>query len=98
MVRFRKVNNKLDTFLACVYYQVVTQVTVGYGDIVVVTHLGRVIIVLSVIIGITTTSILLIFFMRLMEQDTSEEESHARKLSHIQFLACSRGKGKWLRL
>ena len=49
----------------------------GYGDIVVITHLGRAIIVLSVIIGITTTSILLIFFMRLMEQDTSEEESHA---------------------
>ena len=49
----------------------VTQVTVGYGDIVVVTYWGRVIIVLSIIIGITTTSILLTFFMRVMEQYTS---------------------------
>ena len=69
-------NKKLNNFIACVYYQVVTQVTVGYGDITVCTLLGRAIMVVSIIIGITTTSILLIFFMRLMEQDTSEEESH----------------------
>lgn len=61
------------------YYQVVTQVTVGYGDITVNTPLGRGLMVVSIIIGITTTSILLIFFMRLMEQDSNEEESHSRK-------------------
>lgn len=55
----------------------VTQVTVGYGDINVITWIGRAIMVMSVIIGITTTSILLIFFMRLMEQDSNEEQSHA---------------------
>ena len=69
-------NSNLNTFIACVYYQVVTQVTVGYGDMTVSTHVGRAIMVISVIIGITTTSILLIFFMRLMEQDTNEEQSH----------------------
>lgn len=68
----------MDTFIACLYYQVVTQVTVGYGDITVNTTLGRGIMVVSIIIGITTTSILLIFFMRLMEQDSNEEESHSR--------------------
>jgi multisubunit Na+/H+ antiporter MnhC subunit len=56
---------------------VVTQVTVGYGDIIVITSLGRYLIIFSIIIGITTTSILLIFFMRLMEQDSNEEQSHA---------------------
>jgi multisubunit Na+/H+ antiporter MnhC subunit len=71
------VNTKLDSFIACLYYQVVTQVTVGYGDITVSTYIGRAIMVLSIIIGITTTSILLIFFMRLMEQDSNEEESHS---------------------
>jgi len=66
------VNTKLDSFIACLYYQVVTQVTVGYGDITVSTYIGRAIMAISIIIGITTTSILLIFFMRLMEQDSSE--------------------------
>lgn len=70
---FSKVNTKLDSFIACLYYQVVTQVTVGYGDITVSTYIGRAIMAISIIIGITTTSILLIFFMRLMEQDSSEE-------------------------
>ena len=67
----------MDSFIACLYYQAVTQVTVGYGDITVSTYLGRAIIVVSIIIGITTTSILLIFFMRLMQQDSNEEESHS---------------------
>jgi hypothetical protein len=69
---FSKVNTKLDTFIACLYYQVATQVTVGYGDIVVATDLGRFIMVVSIIIGITSTSIILIFFMRLMQQDSKE--------------------------
>jgi len=50
----------------------VTQVTVGYGDITASTYIGRGVMVVSIIIGITTTSIILIFFMRLMEQDTNE--------------------------
>ena len=69
----------MNTFIACIYYQVVTQVTVGYGDMTVITTLGRFIMVISIIIGITTASILLIFFMKLMEQDTNEEQSHACK-------------------
>lgn len=85
-----KVNPKLTTFIACLYYEVVTQVTVGYGDIVVVTIIGRVICVFSILIGITTTSMLLIFFMRLMEQNTHEEESHARTPIFIKFWEDSR--------
>ncbi len=76
-------NENLNSFIACIYYQMVTQVTVGYGDIIVITQLGRAIMVISVIIGITTTSILLIFFMRVMEQDSNEEQSHARKRKFI---------------
>ncbi len=76
-------NENLNSFIACIYYQMVTQVTVGYGDFIVITHLGRGIMVISVIIGITTNSILLIFFMRVMEQDSNEEQSHARKRKFI---------------
>ena len=89
---FRSINPDLNNFVACVYYQVVTQVTVGYGDIVVITTIGRVFMVISIIIGITTASILLIFFMRLMEQDTNEEQSHARTHFKMQFWAIWKGK------
>jgi hypothetical protein len=43
--------------------------------------------VISIIVGITTASILLIFFMRLMEQDTNEEQSHARIILSMKFWA-----------
>jgi len=84
--------------VACVYYQVVTQVTVGYGDITVITTLGRVHVVLSIVVGITTASILLIFFMRFMEQDTNEEQSHACTHSLIQCWAFSRERRSSLKL
>lgn len=52
--------------MSCLHYTVVTQVTVGYGDVNVVTIFGRTISILCILIGVTSTSLLLIFFMRLM--------------------------------
>lgn len=50
----------------CVHFCVVTQVTVGYGNILVKTIFGRIVSIFCVLIGVTSTSLLLIFFMRLM--------------------------------
>lgn len=54
----------------CIHFCVVTQVTVGYGNIKVVTIFGRIVSIFCVLIGVTSTSLLLIFFMRLMEQSS----------------------------
>lgn len=61
-----KINPGLSTFMACLHYTVVTQVTVGYGNILVKTFLGRIVSIAFILIGVTSTSLLLIFFMRLM--------------------------------
>jgi len=62
------INSQMSNFMACLHYTVVTQVTVGYGDVNVITIFGRAISIICVLIGVTSTSLLLIFFMRLMEQ------------------------------
>jgi voltage-gated potassium channel Kch len=59
--------------MACLHYTVVTQVTVGYGNVIVQTFLGRIVSISFILIGVTSTSLLLIFFMRLMEQTSQEE-------------------------
>lgn len=56
--------------MACLHYTVVTQVTVGYGDINAITIFGRTMAITCILIGVTSTSLLLIFFMRLMEQSS----------------------------
>ena len=58
------------------HFAVVTQVTVGYGNIVPITIYGRIISFACVLVGVTSTSLLLIFFMRMMEQSSQEEEAH----------------------
>jgi hypothetical protein len=63
-----RVNQNLSTFMACLHLTVVTQVTVGYGNIGAETMFGRTALISFILIGVTSTSLLLIFFMRLMEQ------------------------------
>lgn len=61
-----KINPDLGTFMSCLHYTVVTQVTVGYGNVLVSTILGRIASIAFVLMGVTSSSLLLIFFMRLM--------------------------------
>lgn len=53
----------------------VTQATVGYGDIVPISIFGRLVTLLIIMAGVTNTALLLILFMRLMELRGEEEES-----------------------
>ena len=65
-----KINNQLDQFLACLHYVMVTQATVGYGNLNVITIYGRVICILCITVGVLNSSLVLILFMRAMEQNT----------------------------
>lgn len=66
------VNSALASFHSCLYFVIVTQVTVGYGDILLMTIFGRLATLLVILAGVTTTALLLILFMKLMELGVSE--------------------------
>lgn len=65
----------MSSFHSCLYFVVVTQATVGYGDIVPTSIFGRVVTLLIIMAGVTNTALLLILFMRLMDLRGEEEES-----------------------
>ena len=58
--------------MSCLHFVLVTQVTVGYGDLNVLTIFGRMATIGIVLFGITYTSLLLILFVKEMELNAQE--------------------------
>jgi hypothetical protein len=54
------------TFSACLHYNLVTQITVGYGDILTITIFGRIFSIICIIFGLTSTTLQLIFIFNFM--------------------------------
>lgn len=46
-----EVNPRLETFLDALYYSVATTTTVGFGDIVPLTHAGKALAIVSMLLG-----------------------------------------------
>ena len=57
------INTKFADYYSCLYYFIVSQSTVGYGDMYPVTLLGRIISMIMIIIGLFFTSLILIFIV-----------------------------------
>lgn len=57
------INPIFSDYYSCLYYFIISQSTVGYGDMYPVTILGRVISMLMIIIGLFFTSLILIFIV-----------------------------------
>lgn len=55
------INNVFQNYYSCLYYFIISQSTVGYGDMYPVTILGRVVSMLMIIAGLFFTSLILIF-------------------------------------
>lgn len=53
-----RVNDKVDSFGAAIYWSIITITTVGYGDITPVTEVGRLIASLGVLVGMAVTVML----------------------------------------
>lgn len=82
-------NTKMKTFLDALWWCVATVTTVGYGDVVPVTSIGRIVALIYMFFGIAMISILLsvitnTFYRKKIQKDELEEkEREMRYLRHL---------------
>lgn len=65
------INSTFADYYSCLYYFIVSQSTVGYGDMYPVTILGRVISMFMIIVGLFFTSLVLIFIVEELKLSSS---------------------------
>ena len=65
------INPMFQDYFSCLYFFIVSQSTVGYGEMCAVTLLGRMISIFMVIIGLFFTSLVLIFIVAELELTTN---------------------------
>lgn len=78
---FSPINPLLKDYSSCLYFAVVSESTVGYGDTNAVTFIGRCLAIVMIVMGNTFTSLVLIFIIRSITFTSTEEDAHFRKIS-----------------
>jgi len=86
-------NTKMKTILDALWWCVATVTTVGYGDVVPVTNLGRIVAIVYMFYGITVIAILLAvitntFYKKRFEKD--EKEKKEQETNYLKNLILNR--------
>jgi len=86
-------NTKMKTILDALWWCVATVTTVGYGDVVPVTNLGRIVAIVYMFYGITVIAILLAvitntFYKKRFEKD--EKEKKEQETNYLKDLILNR--------
>lgn len=85
-------NSKMTTFLDALWWCVATVTTVGYGDVVPVTSIGRMVALVYMFFGIALISILMsvitnTFYRKRIQKDENEMKKHEIKYLRSMLIA-----------
>ena len=79
-------NSRMKTLLDALWWCIATVTTVGYGDVVPVTDLGRVVAIVYMFFGITLIAILLAVITNTFYKKRIEKEEYQKKEQETKYL------------
>jgi voltage-gated potassium channel Kch len=79
-------NSRMNTLLDALWWCIATVTTVGYGDVVPVTDLGRVVAIVYMFFGITLIAILLAVITNTFYKKRIEKEEYQKKEQETNYL------------
>jgi voltage-gated potassium channel Kch len=79
-------NSRMKTLLDALWWCIATVTTVGYGDVVPVTDLGRIVAIVYMFFGITLIAILLAVITNTFYKKRFEKEEHEKKEQETNYL------------
>jgi hypothetical protein len=71
-----KTNPSFENYFNSFWLIVTSMLTIGYGDIYPKTHLGRIVIFMSVVVGMILVSLMIVFLSFLIESNPEENKVH----------------------
>lgn len=79
-------NSKMKTVLDALWWCIATVTTVGYGDVVPVTSLGRIVAIIYMFFGVTLIAILLAVITNTFYKKRFEKEENEKKEQDMNYL------------